>query len=99
MQIRLAFYIFFIFFFEIFYIFLNFLFIFLLEYAIIAFVLVKKILKKRGVTVDIVTGNILGEVNVVVFRTNDGNYIFKIVPSNDAISPIVDVIEDTLTKY
>lgn len=48
---------------------------------------------------DIVTGNILGEVHVVVFRTNDGNYIFKIVPSNDAISPIVDVIEDTLTKY
>lgn len=48
---------------------------------------------------DIVTGKALGEVGVVVFRTDDGGYIFNIVPSNDDISPIADVIEDTLNKY
>ncbi len=48
---------------------------------------------------DTIKGRAVGYVNVVVYETNNGEKLFQVITNNDDISPVADVIEDTLNKY
>lgn len=46
-----------------------------------------------------ITGEIIGDIHIIVFETSDGNKIFKLTADNEDVLPILDTIEDTLAVY
>ncbi|MCI8397388.1 MAG: hypothetical protein HFJ52_07235 [Clostridia bacterium] len=55
--------------------------------------------ENRCSNLDTIKGRAVGYVNVVVYETNNGEKLFQVITNNDDISPVADVIEDTLNKY
>ena len=59
-----------------------------------------KFTKERGVLIlDTIEGHAVGDVHVIVYETEDGDSLFRITTNNEKVSPIADIIEDTLTQY
>lgn len=48
---------------------------------------------------DITPVEIIGTVNVIVYKTPEGDKFFEIKDNNDDLFPITNVIEDLLVKY
>lgn len=48
---------------------------------------------------DTLTGKIIGNINIVVYETPEGYKLFNLQTDNEDISPVLDVIEDTLINY
>ena len=48
---------------------------------------------------DSITGKIIGDIKVRVYKTPDGKKFFYIIADNEYVLPILDIIEDTLYKY
>lgn len=48
---------------------------------------------------NILSGETIGNIHIIVCETKEGKYFFKIETDNENILPVVDIIEDTLVKY
>lgn len=48
---------------------------------------------------DIIPGEIVGDIHVLVCKTSDNHNFFYLQADNSNIQPVVDVIEDVLIKY
>ena len=48
---------------------------------------------------DIVAGEVAGNIYITVYKTTDGNILFSLQIDNDNVLPVLDVIEDTLVMY
>ncbi len=48
---------------------------------------------------DTIAGKIIGNINIIVYETPEGYKFFKLNTDNENISPVLDVIEDTLINY
>ena len=48
---------------------------------------------------DSLTTEIIGDIHITVCKTSEDDKLFFVHASNDDISPVRDVIEDTLNKY
>lgn len=46
-----------------------------------------------------IEGEIIGDIHIAVCKTPDGYSFFKLQANNENLSPILDIIEDTLIKY
>jgi len=46
-----------------------------------------------------ITGKIVGDIHVTVYKTPDGKKFFYLKADNEDLLPVVDVIEDTLYSY
>ena len=48
---------------------------------------------------EVITAEMIGVINIVVYKTVDGDSFFKIQGNNDNLLPVLDVIEDLLIRY
>ena len=48
---------------------------------------------------NILSGEIIGDIHIIVCKTPDGHDFFQIKADNENVLPVVYVIEDTLVKY
>lgn len=48
---------------------------------------------------DAINGLAIGEVHVIVYETEKGDRLFRIITNNDNVSSIADIIEDSLIQY
>lgn len=48
---------------------------------------------------DTITGKIIGNINITIVETSEGDSLFNLQADNENVLPVLYVIEDTLTKY
>ncbi len=48
---------------------------------------------------DALIGEILGNIQITVYKTPDGYNFFEIRANNEDVLPVLDIIQDTLFKY
>ena len=46
-----------------------------------------------------VQGKEVGNIEIIVYKTEEGYPFFYIKPNNESLLPIVDILEDTLKLY
>ena len=46
-----------------------------------------------------VQGKEVGNIEIIVYKTEEGYPFFYIQPNNESLLPIVDILEDTLKLY
>jgi len=48
---------------------------------------------------DVIAAEVVGVINIVVYKTSDGDNFFQIEGSNENLLPVLDVIEDLFIRY